>query len=59
VAFHRVIWHRPFGFAPGFRSPFPSSRDKNNDEEFLVDIIVGACETFDQKGQDTGTVFGK
>src|SRR5436190_24322292 len=27
VAFHRVIWRRPFGFAPGFRSPFPSSRD--------------------------------
>src|SRR5437667_1483722 len=34
-------------------------RDKNNDEEFLVDITIGACEAFDQKGQDTRTVFGK
>src|SRR3989442_7310234 len=33
-------------------------RDKTNDQEFLVDIIVGACEAFDRKGQNTRTAFG-
>jgi len=37
----------------------PLHRTKDSDQEFLVDITIGACEAFDHKGQNTRTVFGK